>query len=261
MEIERSHLISVILPAYNAEKTVEEAVESVLSQTYTKFELIVIDDASTDGTKAIIESLAEKDPRIRVISNEKNLGVLKTRLKGIRSAFGKWIAFIDSDDMWATDKLAKQVAVQNEQASYLVFTGTGFIGSNGKELSWEFHVPSEVTYKQLLRQNVIPNSSVLVMKDIFLKYTPVSEDHRDIHEDYACWLLMLKEGYKVSGIDEPLVTYRISKGSMTGNKFHSAVLNWYTYRFVGLNVLQTMLFMVSYVFRSLAKYSHLRSKG
>ena len=260
MELERSYLISVILPAYNAEKTVAEAVRSVLSQSYTNFELIIIDDASSDGTKAIIEDLAEKDTRIRVISNEKNLGVLKTRLKGIRSAFGKWIAFIDSDDMWAKDKLAEQVAVQQKTASYLVFTGTAYIDSSGNTLPWEFHVPSDVDYKKLLKQNVIPNSSVMVMKDVFLRYTPVNEDHRDIHEDFACWLSMLREGYRVSGIDAPLVTYRLSKNSMTGNKLHSAVLNWYTYRFTGLNVFQTAFYMVSYMMRNVVKYSHLKQR-
>lgn len=89
MEIERSYLVSVILPAYNAEKTIREAVDSVLSQTYDCFELIIIDDASTDGTKAIIEELALKDPRIKILYNEKNRGVLKTRLKGVQASFGK----------------------------------------------------------------------------------------------------------------------------------------------------------------------------
>ena len=114
-------------------------------------------------------------------------------------SFGKWIAFLDSDDIWSEDKLAKQVRLQQETASHLVYTGSRYIDKNGKPLSWVLHVPAEVTYKRLLRQNVISNSSVMILKDIFLHYTPISEDHRDIHEDFACWLLLLKEDIKACG--------------------------------------------------------------
>ena len=99
------------------------------------------------------------------------------------------------------------------------------------------------------------------MKDMFLNYTPVSEDHNDMHEDFACWLSLLKDGHKACGIDEPLVNYRVSSESMTGNKFHAAVLNWRTYRHVGLNVFQSAFYMVFYAVRGVLKYSHIRRKG
>ena len=258
VEQERSHLISVIIPAYNAEKTIEEAVDSVLSQTYENLEVIVVDDCSTDGTKRLLEDLADKDPRVRVFSNDANVGVLKTRLAAVHASFGKWIAFLDSDDIWEKDKLEKQVKLQQETASYLVYTGTGYIGKNGNSLPYVLHVPTEVAYKKLLKQNVISNSSVLVMKDVFLHYTPVSEDEKDIHEDFACWLSILKNGHKVSGIDEPLVKYRVSNESMTGNKFHAAILNWRTYRFIGLNVFQAAFYMAFYAVNGMIKYNHIR---
>ena len=261
MEAERSHLISVIIPAFNAEKTIEEAVNSVLAQDYDDLELIVVDDASTDKTKEILAGLSEQDSRIRIISNDTNIGALKARLKGVRAAFGKWIAFLDSDDLWQKDKLSKQVRLQEETACHLIFTGTGYIDKDGTQLPWKLHVPSEVTYRRLLKQNIISNSSVLILKDFFLKYTPVSEDGYDMHEDFACWLLLLKNGHKACGIDEPLVTYRVSNDSMTGNKFHAAVLNWRTYRFIGLNIFQATFYMVFYAVRGIRKYSHLRQKG
>ena len=261
MEQERSHLISVIIPAYNAEKTIEEAVNSVLAQDYGDLELIVVDDCSTDKTGKILERLSEQDSRIRVIENDTNIGALKARLKGVRAAFGKWIAFLDSDDFWRKDKISKQVRLQEETACHLVFTGTGYIDKMGKQLPWELHVPSEVTYSRLLKQNVISNSSVLILKDFFLKYTPVSEEGYDMHEDFACWLLLLKNGHKARGVDEPLVTYRVSNDSMTGNKIHAAVLNWRTYRFIGLNIFQSAFYMVFYAVRGIKKYSHLRQKG
>jgi len=258
VEQERTHLISVIIPAYNAEKTIEEAVNSVLSQSYDNLEVIVVDDCSTDRTKQIIEEMAGKDPRIKCISNETNIGVLKTRLAAVHEAFGKWIAFLDSDDIWEKDKLEKQVKLQEETASHLVYTGTGYIGKTGNPLSWVLHVPKEVTYRKLLKQNVISNSSVLVMKDIYLHYTPVSEDDKDLHEDFACWLSILKNGFKVCGIDEPLVKYRVSSDSMTGNKFHAAVLNWRTYRFIGLNIFQAAFYMIFYTINGIIKYNHIR---
>lgn len=261
MNIERSALISIILPAYNAEKTLAESVNSVLAQTYDKIELVIIDDGSTDGTKALAEAFSEKDSRVRVLSNEVNIGVLKTRLRGVRSAMGQWIAFIDSDDLWNRDKLKKQMTLLQETESVLSYTGSGYIDLNGNALSWVLHVPSEVTFKGLLKQNIISNSSVLVKKDIFLKYSPFSEDHRDMHEDFACWLLILKGKYNVCGIDEPLITYRVHRKSMTGNKLHSAVLNWYTYRYIGLNVFQSAFYMISYTVRGIMKYCHLRQRG
>ena len=261
MNSERSALISVILPAYNAEKTLAESVNSVLAQSYDKIELVIIDDGSTDGTRALAEDIANRDPRVRVISNEKNIGVLKTRLRGVRASMGLWIAFIDSDDLWHPDKLKKQMDLIQETGSVLAYTGSGYIGADGKEISWVLHVPSEVTFKSLLKQNLISNSSVLVKKEIFLRYSPFSEDHRDMHEDFACWLLILKGRFRACGIDEPLITYRVHRKSMTGNKLHSAVLNWYTYRYIGLNVFRSAFYMVRYAVRGIMKYSHLRQKG
>lgn len=261
MNIERSALISIILPAYNAEKTLAESVNSVLAQTYDKIELVIIDDGSTDGTKAIAEEFAKKDGRVKVLSNEVNIGVLKTRLKGVRASKGLWIAFIDSDDLWNKNKLKRQMELIQETGSVLTYTGSGYMTADGEAFSWVLHVPSEVTFKSLLKQNLISNSSVLVKKEIFLRYSPFSEDHRDMHEDFACWLLILKARFRACGIDEPLITYRVYRKSMTGNKIHSAVLNWYTYRYIGLNVFQSAFYMIRYAVRGIIKYSHIRVKG
>lgn len=258
MNIERSTLISIILPAYNAEKTLAESVDSVLAQTYDKIELVIIDDGSTDGTRAIAEEYAKKDYRVKVLCNEENIGVLKTRLKGVRSAMGQWIAFIDSDDLWDPDKLKRQMQLQERTGSVLTYCASKFIGNDGNEISWVMQVPAEVNYKRLLKQNIIMNSSVVVRKDLFLKYSPFSEDQRDMHEDYACWLLILKDGHKVSGLDEPLLTYRVHKHSMTGNKLHSAMLNLSTYRYIGLNHFQSAYYMACYAVRGIIKYSHLK---
>ena len=254
MEIEFSHLISVILPAFNAEKTIEEAVDSVLSQSYANFELIIIDDASTDGTRAVLETLAGKDNRIRILSNDTNIGVLKTRLKGVHASFGKWIAFLDSDDIWAKDKLLKQIRLQQESACFLVYSGTGYINSDGKQLNWVLHVPSEVSYRELLKQNLISCSSVLVKSELMLRYPMRLTGSRAkgrMHEDFASWLRMLRGGAKAYGIDEPMLIYRVSRGSVSGNKSKAAAMTWRVYRNIGLSLPECVYYFCCYAVRSL----------
>ena len=261
LNIESTDRISVILPVFNAEDTVAKTVDSVLFQTYENIELIIIDDASTDGSRAILEKFAASDARIKLLINEANIGVLKTRIRGVRSAKGRWIAFIDSDDLWDKEKLKKQMDLLKETGSVLSYCASAFIRNDGDAVPWVLHVPPTVTYKSLLKQNIISNSSVVVNRNVFLKYSPFSEDHRDMHEDFACWLLILRSGNTVCGIDEPLLTYRVNENSMSGNKFHSAVLNWFTYRYVGLNIFRSAFYMVRYTVRGVIKYNHIGKKG
>lgn len=123
-------LISIIMAAYNAEKTIEQAIESVLNQTYSNFELLVVNDCSEDQTVSLVRRIAEKDRRVRLISNKKNSGVSFTRKHGLKEATGKWIAILDSDDAWAPEKLEKQIALQKKTNADLLFTGSAFMDSD-----------------------------------------------------------------------------------------------------------------------------------
>ena len=253
-----SELISVILPVYNCERSIEQAVSSVLQQTYQTFELIIIDDASKDGTREICRTLASKDRRIVFLTNEKNLGTLESRHKAVGMAKGEWIAFIDADDLWNHEKLEKQVALQRSTGCDLVFTGSAFIDDNGKLYDWVMHVPGEVQYKKLLKQNVIANSSVFMRKRDFIKYAPSDEREHDMHEDFACWLCMLREGLVPRGIDEPLLTYRISKNSSTSNKLKASVLNMNTYKYIGLGFFERLYYQTCYAVNGVKKYLHFK---
>ena len=119
-------LISIIMAAYNAEKTIEQTINSVLNQTYSNFELLVVDDCSKDGTARIIKKFMSKDSRVRLISNAKNSGVSYTRKHGLDEAKGSWIAILDSDDAWMPEKLEKQIARQKQTSADLLFTGSAF---------------------------------------------------------------------------------------------------------------------------------------
>lgn len=249
-------LISIIMAAYNTEKTIEQAINSVLSQTYTNFELLVVNDCSTDRTAELVKSIAAKDSRVRLISNVKNSGVSYTRKHGLEEAKGSWIAILDSDDAWAPKKLEKQIDLQRRTNADLLFTGSAFMDSDGQPIDWYLHAPAEVTYRQLLKQNVLSNSSALVRKELYAKHYAIGDG---MHEDFAIWLSILKEGKKAYGVDEPLLIYRIAKSSKSGNKVKAARMNWNTYRYVGLNLMEAIYYECWYIFNGIRKYRNLRN--
>lgn len=247
-------LISIIMAAYNAEKTIQQAIESVLRQTYTNFELLVVDDCSNDSTVEMVKKISRADDRVRLIINERNRGVSYTRKHGLDEAKGSWIAILDSDDKWAYDKLEKQMLLQKKIDADLIFTGSAFMDIDGNSVEWYLHAPEVVSYRQLLKQNILSNSSALVRKDLYAKHYAIGDG---MHEDFAIWLGILKEGNKAYGIDEPLLIYRIAKTSKSGNKVKAAKMNWNTYRYVGLNFFQTLYYECWYVIKGLQKYKNL----
>ena len=138
-------LISIIMAAYNAEKTIEQAINSVLRQTYTDFELLVDNDCTKDRTVELVKSIAARDSRVRLIYNVKNSGESYTRKHGLEEAKGSWIAILDSDDAWAPEKLEKQIALQKRMNADLLFTGSAFMDLDGQPIDWYLHAPAEVT--------------------------------------------------------------------------------------------------------------------
>ena len=253
-------LVSVIMPAYNAAHYIEAAIDSVRSQSYTNWELIIVDDASKDETRCIVEKIADSDERIRFYINEENAGVLVTRARAASYAKGEWIAILDSDDKWTTDKLEKQLERQRWTQAELIYTASAFIDENDDTINYILHAPETISYRRLLKQNLISNSSVLVKKDLYWKYM-LKENAGLIHEDFACWLKMLKNGIKAVGIDEPLLIYRITRSSKSGNKKKAAMMNWNTYRYCGLNPVASLYYMGWYMVKGVLKYRHLRKKS
>lgn len=247
--------ISVIMAAYNAEKTIRAAIESVQKQTYPCWELLIVDDGSRDNTLAIARQYAEMDHRIRVICNGTNSGVSQSRKNALLTAVGEWIAVLDSDDMWAPEKLEKQLEVAKEKGAALIFTGSAFVRADGSVIPWTLHVPKRVGLRQLLKQNVISNSSALVKRNLYERHY-VMGDH--LHEDYAMWLGMLAEGVEAYGIDEPLLIYRVASTTKSGNKLKSARMQLETYRYIGLSVPERLVYMCLYGINGYLKHRHLK---
>lgn len=247
--------VSIIMAAYNAEKTIRQAIESVLAQTYTDFELLVINDCSKDQTQAIVEEYSQRDRRVKLIVNPHNMGVSQTRLNGLNAALGDWIAVLDSDDAWLPEKLEKQMKLQKQTEAVLLYTGSQFIDSDGKKIDWVLNVPEKVNYRTLLKQNILSNSSSLCGKELYRKHYAIGDR---MHEDFALWLSILKNGEVAYGVNEPLLIYRISTDSKSGNKIKAAKMNWNTYRAVGLSIFESFYYMVWYTINGLLKYQKLK---
>ena len=247
--------VSIIMAAYNAEVTIQSAIRSVQVQTYPFWELLVVNDCSTDNTPAIVSELAESDSRIKLLNNVENRGVSLSRKKALDAAAGKWIAILDSDDMWAAEKLEIQLSLAEQKGAELIFTGSAFVDSDDNHIDWYLSVPEKLEYRRLLKQNLISNSSVLVKKELYRQFFAVGDD---MHEDFAIWLCITKSGRAAYVIDEPLLVYRVSKTSKTGNKITAAKMNWKTYRYVGLNPFAAFYNMCWYTVKGLQKYKHLK---
>lgn len=247
MQVE--NMISVVIPAYNCVNTIRYAMDSVLQQEVL-LEILVIDDGSTDGLDDAMQ-IYMQDSRVRYMKNEKNMGPSATRNRGVQEARGEYIAFLDSDDYWMHDKLSRQLALIQEKQCVLCATGRELITHEGNPTGRVISVKERITYEDMLHQNWINNSSVLVRRDVLLEF-PMECD--DVHEDYLLWLKVLKKYGIVYAIDEPLLKYRMSKKSKSGTKIQSAIMTYKTYRRLGMNRLQAMKSFVSYAVAGVRKY-------
>lgn len=249
--------ISIIIPTYNAQSTVGRAIESVLAQTYDDYEIIVIDDGSTDLTCEVVSQLMKDNSCIKFLVNDSNKGVAHSRNRGVKESSCEWIAFLDADDYWEANKLELQM---KETAKYpdckLFYTGSKFIDAEGNMSKFVFQIPEKVTYDELLYQNVIPCSSVLIKREVLQEF-PMKEDNL-IHEDYYTWLRWLRKNNYAVGINKPLLIYQVDKSSKSGNKLGAAKMNYRTYKLMGLSFGKIVYYMFHYAKRNLKKYKNIQ---
>ncbi|MCL1883842.1 MAG: glycosyltransferase [Defluviitaleaceae bacterium] len=246
-------LISIIMAAYNAEDTIAESIESVLSQTYEFWELIIVNDGSTDGTAGIVSRYAEAEQRIRPFFGE-NKGVAYARNFAIEQAKGEYLAFLDSDDLWNAEKLSKQLKFMFETKATISYTATAYMYGEAPS-SYVLSAVRELPYKKLLWRNLMSCSSVMLLS---AKMIPFPSDF--MHEDYAAWLQIVKKESFAYGLNEPLLTYRISKNSKSAKRLRSAKMLYNAYRHVGFSVFIALIFTFRYSFHSFAKRGALSSK-
>ncbi|MDR1001422.1 MAG: glycosyltransferase [Clostridiales bacterium] len=251
--------VSVVMPAYNAERTIEESIRSVSAQTYTEWELIVIDDCSTDGTDATVMRLSGADPRVKYYRNGQNSGVAYSRNKGVNLANSEYIAFLDSDDKFSSNKLERQMAFMKIHNAQISYTASAFIDSEGNPFRYILPAVGWLTYYKLLKRNLMSCSSVMVKRDLIVKY-PFT-NRKNTHEDFVSWLYIVKEVGIAYGLDEPLLTYRLSANSKSANRLASALMNYNAYREVGYSFVISAAFTLRYALHSIQKRRKIYASG
>jgi len=245
-------VVSVLMPAYNAERFIEEAIRSVMSQTFQEWELIVLDDCSADSTASMVEKLACEDDRITLIRNEKNMGVARTRNRGLDLCRGNYIALLDSDDVWHPEKLEKQVKLAEETGADIIYCSYEIINEHGQRTCEDFIVPERTDFETFLSQSVISCSTALLSTKITKHYRFNTDFY---HEDLELWYRILRDGFLARGVVDVLAQYRVMDGTRASNKARNAVFRWRIYReAMGFPVWKSMKLLVRYAVLGLRKY-------
>ena len=247
-----NYVVSVIIPMYNAERFVKQTIESVLNQTYKEIEIIVIDDNSTDASASIVQQMMSEYPQIRYFKFNENMGVANARNKAIDMATGRYIAFLDSDDLWFPEKIEKQIQLLKEKDGCFSYAGIQMIDEDGTLLKDKRKVKEVVDYKYLLKNTIISTSSVLLDIEKIGKF---KMPDRRRGQDYATWLMLLRRGIVAYGVDEPLVKYRRVQSSLSSKKARNVEEVWHVQRqYEGLSFLRVLFDCVCYMFNAVKKY-------
>lgn len=241
---------TIITPIYNAEKFLRETLESISEQSYTDWEAILINDNSNDSSLEIAQSFAKRDPRFKVINRHESGGAARARNDGIRHAKGRYIAFLDSDDVWLPSKLDKQICYMKSNDVAFSYTSYKFLTENG-DVKKEVKAPKRVTYKKLLKGNVIACLTAVYDTDKLGKV--LMPDIRK-RQDFGLWLKITKMGITGYGIQEPLAHYRLREGSISSAKFDTMLYTWRLYREVEKLPLASSAYYISnHLFGALIK--------
>ena len=243
--------ISIVVPVYNAEKYIEQTVDMVMKQTFTDWELILVEDCSKDNSAEVLRSLESElqDARIRVIYREKNEGAAKARNTGIDAATGRYLVFLDADDIWMENKLSDELAFMQKKQAAFVFTAYEFGDENAVGTGKIVKVPEILTYKKALSRTIIFTSTTMfdlsVLGKDLVKMPAVPS------EDTATWWRILRSGYVAYGYPEVTTIYRRPPQSLSSNKGTAIYRIWYLYREVEkLPVIASMFYFVGWAFRA-----------
>lgn len=248
-EIEKE-IVSIIVPMYNAEKFIGKTIESVLAQTYQNWEMLIMNDVSTDNSLAIVSMYAKKDERIKIVNTEKNVGVVKGRNFLIDLASGKYIAFLDADDYWHNEKLEKQIKFMKEKNASISCTEYTRVKENEEKIN-DVIIKEEISYNDMLKNNYLGCLTVIYdAKKIGKRYFKELEKN----EDYVLWLEIVKDVNTIYGLKENLAYYRVLDNSRSSNKVKTAKVRWEIYRKIEkLSLLKSIYYFLHYAIRAVLK--------
>src|SRR5690606_30251642 len=235
--------VSIITPSYNSAQYIVRTIDSILAQTYRNWELLVIDDCSTDNSRDVIQKYMDNDSRIRLISLNENSGAAVARNTGIRNASGRFIAFLDSDDTWHPEKLDKQINFMLSNHYPFTFTNYCKVNENGNFIK-DVKTPLVVNYNKMLQTNYIGCLTVIYDTNSLGKvYFPLIRKR----QDYALWLKILKITPNGYALNENLAFYTVRSDSISANKFNVAKYNWTVYREVEkLSLIRAIYCFINY---------------
>ena len=248
-EIEKEK-VSIIVPMYNAEKFIGKTIESVLAQTYQNWEMLIMNDVSTDNSLAIVSLYAKKDERIKIVNTEKNVGVVKGRNFLIDLASGKYIAFLDADDYWHNEKLEKQIKFMKEKNASISCTEYTRVKENEEKIN-DVIIKEEISYNDMLKNNYLGCLTVMYdAEKIGKRYFKELEKN----EDYVLWLKIVKDVDIIYGLKENLAYYRVLDNSRSSNKVKTAKVRWEIYRKIEkLSLLKSIYYFLHYAIRAVLK--------
>lgn len=244
--------VSIITPVYNAERFIAKTIKSVQAQTYSNWELLLINDASSDSSESIIQDMMSEDARIKCINLQENSGAAVARNTGLDKATGQYVAFIDSDDMWLPDKLEKQLRFMSEHGYAFTYTNLELISEEGDVLKSRLPIPRELSYHDLLKNTAIACSTVMIDQSVIgtFKMPLVRRG-----QDTATWLMLLRtRNINAYGLDDVLNRYRQVSGSISSNRFVALKRTWYTYRHIEkLPRHQALYYFIMYVLNAVKR--------
>lgn len=246
-------LVSIITPVYNSQEFIDETLDSVLAQTYTNWEMLLIDDCSSDRSVQIVQHRREQDPRFKLIQLAENSGSGVARNEGIKQASGKYIAFLDSDDIWVPEKLSLHVRFMEEHDSVFSHTSYGYLNEAGETINNTYHVSrNPVGYRDLLKRTEISCLTAMYNQEALgKKYMP------DVRrkQDYGLWLSILRGGEVSLPLDKELAFYRQRKGSATSKK-HLLILQHIAFlrKYESLSLLSATYYTMHWLVRGVFKY-------
>lgn len=244
------NLVSIVTPSYNSSKYIKQTIQSVLSQTYENWELIVVDDCSTDNSVEIIKEFAVNNSKIRLLEFQINKGAAEARNAAITMAKGEFIAFLDSDDIWKPFKLEQQINFMGNELDF-TFTAYELIDEFGSKLNQQVDINQvgSFDYEDMLKKKATLGCSTVIVRSS--GFSDISMPPLRTGQDYALWLKLLKTGKKAYVLSEILGQYRILSNSISRNKFKKALRQWQIYRQVEeLPVLKAAICFYFYAWRA-----------
>ncbi len=245
------NLVSIITPCYNSEQFISRTIDSVVNQTYSNFELIIIDDCSNDNTVEIIKSFESKDSRIKLVQLEINSGAAIARNRGLEIAKGRFIAFCDCDDIWFENKLEYQINFMLEKVIPISFTSYQLINENGESFNKVINAIDRITHLEYLKNTIIGMSTSMIDTSLVKEFR--FENIRT-RQDTMLWITLLKRGHVAYGIKEVLVKYTVRSNSISANKFKAASKVWdLYYNMEKMGLFKSSYYFIFYVFNAIKK--------